>query len=267
MAGDWLKMRSALWDDPRVVRLQTLLTAAGAIPRRAARATVCGALFRIWSIGDAHSVDGLLPGYDAAAVDEAVMIRGFAEALAAVGWLVILPDSVSIPRFEEHNGSSAKRRAQEAFRMAGKRESVRNTFAKDANKNATRGRGEEEKIERREQERKSGEVGAIDRSLCIEDRGEIERRAGKIVRALRVAKPVDLAFAWRVAVLWHGRHLADDDVAQALESLEAKAAAGERISNRAAWFRRCLANRLESLEELLKSCPVPRDWIDRHKAT
>ena len=55
MAGDWIKMRTNLWDDPRVSSL--------ADATRTGEATVIGGLYWLWSTADQHSVDGRLDGY------------------------------------------------------------------------------------------------------------------------------------------------------------------------------------------------------------
>jgi hypothetical protein len=111
MAGDWIKMRTNLWTDGRVRLLARLL--------KCNVATVTGVTFRLWSIADQHSIDGVLNGYDAAAINDEVGVPGAAEALSdeRIGWLVIESDRVIIPRFNEHNGESAKRRAQENARV------------------------------------------------------------------------------------------------------------------------------------------------------
>jgi hypothetical protein len=108
MAGDWIKMRVELWDHPKIVRLASAL--------KADRTAVVGALFRTWALADQYSTDGYIDGYSGEVLDAAVGIGGWAASLAQVGWLVVGPDGISIPRFEEHNGQSAKRRAQDADR-------------------------------------------------------------------------------------------------------------------------------------------------------
>lgn len=47
MAGDWIKMRSNLWDDPRVARICDL-TDVG-------EAAVVGGLYWLWATADQHS--------------------------------------------------------------------------------------------------------------------------------------------------------------------------------------------------------------------
>ena len=110
MAGDWIKMRTDLWTDPRVVRL------VGELPK-SSRATIVGGLYRLWSLADTHSEDGNLAGYDLDILDREIGVRGFAEALVRIGWLSMIDGGVAIPRFLEHNGHSTKERAQSAVRQ------------------------------------------------------------------------------------------------------------------------------------------------------
>src|SRR5262249_47303914 len=51
-------------------------------------------------------------------LDRRVGHEGFCEALQEVGWLTVELDRLVIPRFERHNGQSAKRRALTADRVA-----------------------------------------------------------------------------------------------------------------------------------------------------
>jgi hypothetical protein len=110
MAGDWIKMRCNLWDDPRVSRICDTVGKS--------EAAVVGALYWLWITCDQHSEDGALPGYTLARIDRKVDIKGFAAATASVGWLVETDEGISIPRFEEHNGCSAKARALTARRVS-----------------------------------------------------------------------------------------------------------------------------------------------------
>ncbi len=135
MAGDWIKMRSDLLTSPKVVRIASALDTD--------RFRVIGGLLSVWSLFDAHSVDGHLIGYDIKTLDEIAAWAGFAVALESVGWLIQEQDSLLLPRFDSHNGASAKRRAQEADR---KRLS-RQLAASNADKTVTREeKNREEKI-------------------------------------------------------------------------------------------------------------------------
>ena len=126
MAGDWIKMGKDLLTHPKVVRMSSAL--------RADRLRTVGGLFAVWCLFDTHSADGQLSGYTPEALDELVGFPGISAAMEAVGWLSHDDEGVFLPRFEEHNGQSAKRRAQETDR---KREG-RKTSASDADKKRTR---------------------------------------------------------------------------------------------------------------------------------
>lgn len=126
MAGDWIKMRSDLHTHPKVIRISSAL--------KADRLRVIGALHAVWCLFDVHSVDGILDGYCPQTLDDMISFSGFSNEMVRVGWLEFENEALSMPRFDEHNGQSAKRRAQEASR---KRE-ARKTSASEADKMQTR---------------------------------------------------------------------------------------------------------------------------------
>ena len=117
MAGDWIKMRSNLWDDPRVAKICDI-TDCG-------EASIVGGLYWLWATADQHSEDGIMFGLTIRAIDRKTGIVGFGDALVSAGWLEDHHEGVLIVRFEEHNGKSAKRRCSE---------SVRKMSARDADK-------------------------------------------------------------------------------------------------------------------------------------
>lgn len=126
MAGDWIKMRMDLGTSPKVVRIASAL--------RADRLRVVGGLHAVWCLFDVHSEDGRLEGYTLDALDDLIGFEGFAAAMVSVGWLEDGGDYLCTPRFDEHNGQSAKRRAMETER---KRE-ARKVSAPDADKKRSR---------------------------------------------------------------------------------------------------------------------------------
>ena len=103
MAGDWIKMRHDLVDDPAVIRLGRLSTLE--------RDAVIGKLFRLWSWADRHSQTGEIEGLDVAWVDDVVGSDGFGAALVRVGWLVETATGLCFPRFDRHCSDTAKARA------------------------------------------------------------------------------------------------------------------------------------------------------------
>lgn len=126
MAGDWIKMRADLHTHPKVVRMASAL--------KADRLRIVGGLHSAWCLFDVHSVDGLLDGYSAETLDDLIGFPGFSRAMMAVGWLEENGESLVMPRFEAHNGQSAKRRAQDADR----KRNVRKASASEADKKRTR---------------------------------------------------------------------------------------------------------------------------------
>jgi hypothetical protein len=114
MAGDWIKMRADLLTHPKVVRIVSAL--------KADKLRVIGGLHAVWSLFDAHSADGTLDGYTAEALDDYIGWPGFCAAMVLVGWLEENGESLTTPRFDEHNGQSAKRRATETQRKRMARE-------------------------------------------------------------------------------------------------------------------------------------------------
>ena len=110
MAGDWIKMRGNLWDDPRVASICDLTESS--------EGPVIGALYWLWATADQHTEDGFMPGLTLRQIDRKTGLQGFGAALVAIGWLADGKQGVVIQSFEEHNGSSAKKRCQTAKRVA-----------------------------------------------------------------------------------------------------------------------------------------------------
>ncbi|MFN3791610.1 hypothetical protein [Massilia sp.] len=110
MGATWIKMRTNLWDDPRISRLCDLTGAS--------EATIIGGLYWLWSVADEHTESGFMPGLSLSAIDRKTTIPQFSAALIAVGWIAEEPSGISITRFNEHNGTSAKRRSCDARRKA-----------------------------------------------------------------------------------------------------------------------------------------------------
>lgn len=126
MAVDWIKMRADLHTHPKIVRIMSAL--------KADRLRVIGGLHAVWCLFDAHSTDGFLDGYDFETLDNFIGWPGFSGAMNAIDWLEGDENGLFAPRFDEHNGQSAKRRAQESER----KRNDRKTSASDADKKRTR---------------------------------------------------------------------------------------------------------------------------------
>lgn len=123
MSDDWIKMRCNLAEDPAVLGIASAV--------KLDRYSVTGRLHAVWSWADANTTDGWIPHATPGFLDEKAGRKGFAAAMAAVKpepWLIVKPDGLLLPRFDKHNGSSAKSRAQAADRQREKR--ARDTVTK-----------------------------------------------------------------------------------------------------------------------------------------
>lgn len=116
MAGEWIKMRVDLSDDPAVIGMACRLDCS--------EYEVVGRLHKLWSWADRHTEDGHAPSVTPAWLDRYVERDGFADALIAAGWLVVDDAGLTIPNFERHNGQSAKKRGLAAERKRKQRDSV-----------------------------------------------------------------------------------------------------------------------------------------------
>jgi len=109
MAGDWIKMRVDLADDPAVIKMSNLL--------QCDEDTVVGKLHRLWSWADRHTIDGITDGVNEAWIDRYVSMKGFAASMVVVQWLIVTDDTIELPNFDRHNGSTAKKREENTIRQ------------------------------------------------------------------------------------------------------------------------------------------------------
>lgn len=103
MAGDWIKMRVDLPDDPSVV---AIAEATGLD-----EFSVVGRLHKIWSWADKHTTNGNAGGVTYSWIDRYLGSEGFALAMEEAGWLTNDGATVTVPNFDRHNGQSGKQRA------------------------------------------------------------------------------------------------------------------------------------------------------------
>lgn len=96
-------------------------------------------------------------------------------------------------------------------------------------------------------------VGAINSSISENARAKLDRLKGLVPDPA----PRALSVLAKVAVLWDDGAICEDAIEQVIESFST----GKRISDRPAWFYRCMANQCEqrgqNFEQLLASTAVP----------
>ena len=119
-------MQTNLLTHPKVVRMMSAL--------KADKFRIIGGLMSVWCLFDTHSEDGKLSGYTPEMLDTMAAWDGFSAAMMSVEWLFSDGETLHLPRFEAHNGLSAKRRAQDSTR----KRDVRNLSACEADKKRTR---------------------------------------------------------------------------------------------------------------------------------
>jgi len=110
MAGDWIKMRTNIDTDWRVIQISAELN----LPEL----HVVGCLWKLWTWADQHTVDGNAIRVTDVTLDRFTSVTGFANAMRSVGWLCGENGSLCFPNFSEHNGSTAKKRAETKERVA-----------------------------------------------------------------------------------------------------------------------------------------------------
>lgn len=113
----WLKMNVALGSN---VKVRSMARDLGVTTQH-----VVGALHAVWSWADAHTETGVMDYAHPDDVDDVSGTPGMAVAMVGVGWLVVAESQISLPRYCEHNGETAKRRCSEAARRGRKRKAQR----------------------------------------------------------------------------------------------------------------------------------------------
>jgi len=114
MAGDWIKMRHDLADDPAVIALTALRGVEDA-------EHAVGKLHKLWSWADRQTKNGVANGVTTEWLDDFVSVENFSETMQKQGWLRVTDHGVVLPRFNRHNTETAKKRALAAIRQSRKR--------------------------------------------------------------------------------------------------------------------------------------------------
>lgn len=118
MQADWIKMRTDLYRDPKVIGMADhLMQNDGllarhinqfcqrhmAVTRNVTRCAVVGGLVAVWGVlrhrGTRVGDDLLVPNCSDAVLDDIADVPGFGEAMCSVGWAVETEDGVILPKF------------------------------------------------------------------------------------------------------------------------------------------------------------------------
>jgi len=138
MAGDWIKMRTDLYRDPKVCVIADILLDPNSplarstkrdierdmsVTRNVTRNVTVGALVSVWGVlrhrGKRFGDDLIVPNCKVAIIDDLADIPGFGEAMAAVGWVTETTQGLVLPNFfDEYNvDPSDKKREKDAARQ------------------------------------------------------------------------------------------------------------------------------------------------------
>lgn len=156
MASDWIKWRKGLTKRREVIRMASgHLSGSGADCRR-----IAVACMEFWEWLDDETTNGVIEGVGSAAIDQLVGLPGFYAAMIDVGWIIeVGANSIAIPNFDRHNGSTAKSRALDAKLKATKRATgPKPDICPDAGR--TSAGPEKRRIEERREDLENGERAA-----------------------------------------------------------------------------------------------------------
>lgn len=147
----WIKIRTNLPTDPAVLRI--------AAATRINALEVVGRLFLVWTWADGLTVDGTLPNAKLEDIDAISGRRGFGAAMQQVNWLGVTEGGLELPKWDRHNGASAKRRAMESERKRQERAAPEppcpHPMRTECGQNADTMRTREEEEEKRREENKT----------------------------------------------------------------------------------------------------------------
>lgn len=149
MAGDWIKMRNDLSEDPAVIGMASALGLD--------EFAVVGRLHCLWAWADSQSRDGHAAGVTGSWIDRKVQRDGFAKAMCDVSWLAFNESGVIFPKFENHNGNTGKTRAMGAQRKQNQRSRDAIVTEEVTSKSRTR----RDKNVTREEKRREEEIQAF----------------------------------------------------------------------------------------------------------
>lgn len=108
--NQWIKIEHITPDKPEVFKIAEILDIDPDC--------VVGKLVRLWIWLDQQSVNGNALSVTKSVIDRITFAHGFADAMLVVGWIEDQAGLLSIPRFDRHNGRTAKNRCNTNRRVA-----------------------------------------------------------------------------------------------------------------------------------------------------
>lgn len=109
MSGEWIKFRHSLVRDGRVKIVSRKC--------HADVTSILGGLVTLWCLADEHADEnGYLFGYTKEDLNVEIGIENFCESLPDC-WIDLTGEFIKLPNYQEHNGTTGKKRAQDAKRQ------------------------------------------------------------------------------------------------------------------------------------------------------
>lgn len=103
MAGDWIKIETALPEKPEVIAIAAKLGIH--------EDEVVGKLIRLWRWCDQQLSSCHAANVTLLFIDRYIGAQGFAQAMVDAGWLMVVEDGLAIPNFDRHLSKGSKARA------------------------------------------------------------------------------------------------------------------------------------------------------------
>lgn len=180
MAGDWIKMRTDLYRDPKVIVMANLLGQPDShlsrhvnqftqrdmsVTSNVTRCAVVGALVAVWGVarhqGHRDGDDLLIKGVTSTIIDDISELPGFGEAMTEAGWAVDTTAGLLFPKFFAENNADPEdqKREQAALRKRRQREREQRDNERDAARDKSVTVTHREEKSREEKNRVSPPIG------------------------------------------------------------------------------------------------------------
>lgn len=221
----WIKIRTNLATDPAVSRMALILKT----PAR----QVVGCLVAVWCWADELTADGYIEHASLEQIDEIAGKKGFASAMVTVGWLASNDAGVVLPKWDRHNGQSAKARAGEAERKRLQRQDTQSGKCPDKRPDA--------ELDKKPDQRRGEEI----RDKEEEEERVREESPSLQLDGLKAAEPLKLR--WSADLGWEGvteEHRATwlqaypaCHIARQLAQMDAWLRANPREAHKSNWLR------------------------------
>jgi hypothetical protein len=171
MAGDWIKMRTDLYRDPKVCLIADILMDNEGdlsrhvnqvmqrdmtVTRNVMRNVTVGSLVSVWGVlrhrGKRIGDDLIVKGCTSSVIDDVADLPGLGEAMQSVGWIEVVEEGIVLPRFfDEFNTDPAdeirEKNAERQRRFREKIKAENRNVTVTLNSNAREEKSREEKRE------------------------------------------------------------------------------------------------------------------------